>query len=297
MFLLLIVLLELYACIYWINFYTLIFVLLLYALWYFDGREYTGERRWDAFRRLRLWRWLSPVEYIISESSRKDLELTNAAVKRLYIMIPADTYISLIWGIGLHGGKLSPFAQRLHYVVPPIFMWIPLLRDVLLWSGAVTYSEKRPLDTIILELLQSNRSVCYCPSGFFNLGAKEEDPETGRLILPTPCPSEEMFSFARQEKLQWVPVVTHGERRRYLIVERFVAVQKFFYERIGYPFPLIFFLKIFNKTRPPLLSQQFGPIIECTEKFQSNEQLRALFVSTVETLTCRELGDDTLKLL
>lgn len=295
MYLLLIVLLELYACIYLINIYTLIFILLIYALWYFDGREYTGERRWDAFRTLRLWKWLSPMDYTFA--NHKDLCLTNAAVKRLYILIPGDTYIPLVWGIGLHGGELSPFAHRLHYVVPPIFMWIPLLRDVLLWSGAVTYSKKRPLDSVILELLQANRSVCYCPSDFSNVVQEVVDVETGRSIVQTPCPSDEMFSFARQEKLQLVPVVTHGERRRYAILEKLARIQEFFFQRIAYPFPLIFGLRICSKTRPPLLHQQFGPIIECTEKYQTNEQLRESFAASVHALTCVELGDDEFKLM
>ena len=299
MFLLLITLFQLYACIFWINFYSLVFIILVYGLWYFDGKEYTGERRWDAFRTLRIWKWLSPLDYTFT--NKLDLNLTNAAVKRLYVLIPGDTYISLIWGIGLHGGELSPFASRMHYIVPPIFMWIPLLRDVLLWSGAVTFhSKKRPLDSILLELLQSNRSVCYCPSDFSNVVEPKVDVEHGvpkdYYTIKTPCPSEDMFSFARQEQLQLVPIVTHGERKRYYVME-LPRVQEFFYRLIGYPFPLIFCLRIFNKTRPPLLHQQFGPIIECNAKYESNEQLRESFVNCVEALRCVELGDDEFKLM
>ena len=305
MYLLLILLLEVYICFRLLSFYLFGFILLIYGLWYFDGKEYTGERRWEAFRNLRLWKWISPVDYTFANHTELSLVNSNVKVKRLYVLIPGDTYISLIWGIGLHGGQLLPFSSRLHYVVPPIFMWIPLLRDVLMWTGAVTYhSKKRPLDTLILELLQANRSVCYCPSDFSNVveEAKETaDIEGGgedtRYVVTTPCPSEEMFSFARQEKLQLVPVVTHGERRRYAILEKLGRVQEFFYQRIGYPFPLCFALRIFGKKRPPKLHQQFGPILECNEKYQTNDQLRESFCASIHSLTCVELGDDEFKLM
>lgn len=314
MFLLLIVLLEAYLCFHFLNLYLFVFIALIYGLWYFDGKEYTGERRWEGFRNLRLWKWLSPIEYTFANHT--DLSLMNANVKRLYVLIPGDTYISLIWGIGLHGGHLLPFSSKLHYVVPPIFMWIPLLRDVLLWTGAVTYhSKKRPLDTVILELLQANRSVCYCPSDFSNVVVPMMDLEQGsggdggggsaavvgeeemRFTITTPCPSDEMFTFARQERLQLVPVVTHGERRRYYIWEGLGRVQEFFFQRMGYPFPICFALRVFSKRRPPRLHQQFGSIIECNEKYQTNEQLKESFCASIKSLTSVELGDDEFKLL
>jgi hypothetical protein len=183
----------------------------------------------------------------------------------------------------------------MHYVVPPIFLWIPLLRDVLLWTGAVTYSRSRSLDSVILDLLQSNRSVCYCPSYFANV-VKSTDVETGSSVIETPCPSDEMFSFARQEALQLVPIVTHGERRRYFIFQAFARLQALTFHYIGYPFPLCFALRIFSKTRPSLLHQQFGPIIECNAKYATNEQLKESFCSSVHALTCSEVGDDEFKL-
>lgn len=300
MYLLLFVGLLVYASVNWINTYALIFVLLVYIPWYFDNKEYNGERRWDWLRRLYLWRFISPIEYTFA--NLKDLSLMNHTIRRIYVMVPGDTIMSLIWGIGLHGGQL-PFAERLHYVVPPIFMWIPLLRDVLLWTGAITYHyKKRPLETVLLEMLHNNRSVCYCPSNFANMTSDdgEEDIETGSLTRTVPCLSEEMLQFALHEQIQLVPVVVHCERKRYYIFTHdflLKRIQRFFYWYIGYPFPLFFWLKMFSRTRPPLLHQQFGAIIECNQKYASTTLLKESFKDAVEALTCRELGDDSLKLM
>jgi hypothetical protein len=311
MYVLLFVSLLAYVGIYWINIYWLICLLLVYFPWYLDGKEFSGERRWDWFRRFPLWRYISPIQY--NFANIKNLNLLNAKTKRIYVMVPGDTLLALVWGIGLHGGRL-PFAERLHYVVPPLLMWIPLLRDVLLWTGAITYHpKKRPLNGILLEMLQSNRSVCYCPSNFANMTLTsdgeidEEEQEadlemgSGSITRVVPCLNEEMLKFALMEEIQLVPVVVHGERRRYYICTHdciLKRVQKFFYTHIGYPFPLFFWLRMFQWQKPPPLCQQFADIIECNEKFQNNTALlKETFEIAVMSLTQRELGDDLLKLL
>lgn len=311
MYLLLCLLLVAYTLVACVNMYLLVFFLLIYALSYWDGKEYTGERRWSAFRSLRLWQWLSPIEYApLTPHQERDLNLVSARVRRLYVMVPGDTIVSLVWGVGLHGGRLQPtVADKLHYIVPPAYLWIPILRDVLLWTGAITYhSTKRPLNGILLDMLNSNRSVCYCPSELANVvltpssssggrGGEDEEEGLGGGVIHSPCPDDEILSFALEETIQLVPVVVHGEQRRYHIF-RLAWVQSFFYRHIGYPFPLVFFPRICNKQRPPLLLLQVGHIIECNEKFgKSVETLRDHFVQAVAGLTATELGDDEMKLL
>ncbi len=175
--------------------------------------------------------------------------------------------------------------------------------------GAITYHPtKRPLETIISEMVHSNRSVCFCPSNFANMTLQQqessaaEDVETGSCTRTVPSMSDEMLKFALEEQIQLVPVVVHGERKRYyLFTHPFLLkrIQVFFYTWIGYPFPLFFWPKIFSHSgRPPLLHQQFGPIIECNQKFQGDiGLLKESFNSAVNALTSRELGDDVLKLL
>ena len=276
------------------HYYILILILLIYALSYWDGKEYNGERRWDWFRRCPLWKYISPVEYAFA--SPTDLEQLNPKVKRVYVMIPGETYVSLIWGIGLHGGRLSPFAERLHYVLPPIFFCIPLLRDILLWTGAVTYhSKRRPLDSIILELLQANRSVCYSPS-LTRDQQYEYDIEQHQTagVIETACPSDHLFTFARDECIQLVPIVTHGERRRYLIPTSFRRIQSFCELHIGYSFPMIFIRRRLKGAA--VLNVLFGPILKCDSQYMNNDQLRESFAAVIASLTSSELGDDILKL-
>lgn len=107
------------------------------------------------------------------------------------------------------------------------------------------------------------------------------------------CLSEELWDFALEQKIELVPVVMHGETRRYYIFY-LKRVQIFFYTWIGYPFPLLFFLKIFSQTKPPLLKQQFGAIIECTGKYDK-ATLKESFGDAISALADQKLGDDILK--
>jgi hypothetical protein len=316
MFVVLIVLLELYACVCLINFYLLSFVLLIYALSYWDGKEYTGERRWTWFRQLRAWRYLSPIEYTFT--SVKELSLVNHQTRRVYVMVPdgGGTLVSLVWGIGLHGGELAPaFADRLHYVVPPLFMWVPLLRDVLLWTGAVTFHpRKRPLDSVVLELLHCNRAVCV-PTSPPQGGDVGTDIETGpnsaaaagaATAATVICSvlSDDILSFARAERIQLVPIVTHGEHRRYAIATHWRLLSRLQqycrqFSLCGagmHPFPVVFSLRLCSRQRPPPLHQQFGPIIECTEKYATNEQLLESCEEGVHSFNCVDQCAPNLKM-
>ena len=95
------------------------FFALCYLLWYTDGKEHTGERRWNAFRRFSLWRRIAPIDRFIE--TRVQLHNGGRAVKRIYVLYPCDTVFAALWAVGLHGGELE-FADHLHFVVPPLLM-------------------------------------------------------------------------------------------------------------------------------------------------------------------------------
>lgn len=269
---------------------------LLYLLWYLDGKEHTGERRWSAFRNLALWR-LAPIKRVVPHRAQ-------LKGRQLFVMVPCDTVLAAVWGIGLHGGELE-FADHLHYVVPPPLMWVPLLRDVLLWSGAVTW-RKEGLESLLLELLNSGRSVCVCPSGFASMtrpefaqeaeaerGTREDACEKGATLTVAPL-APQLLDFARSESLELVPVVLQRERRRYWFPSSPLlrAVQRWTFLRTGFPFPAVFALRVWSQERPPKLHQQWGPVLFCSrERFATNEELWAAFAEAVESLTCPELGD------
>lgn len=176
---------ELLLIIKVIHVYILCAFAFFYVWSYLDGKEYTGERHWPLFRNLVVWKWLSPVEYVLP---------SDVKGKRLYFMIPCATPIPLIWGIGLHGGELK-FHYPIHYIVPPLYLWLPVVRDVLMWTGAVTYSRHNSiyaLNTVILDLLDRGRSVCYCPSNYFS--AAEDDMESQ---IQSRYPSTELLTLCR----------------------------------------------------------------------------------------------------
>ena len=81
------------------------FLALCYWLWYTDGKEHTGERRWNAFRRFRLWRHVAPVDRFIT--NRAALCNGGRVVKRIYVLYPCDTIFAALWSVGLHGGELA----------------------------------------------------------------------------------------------------------------------------------------------------------------------------------------------
>lgn len=249
-----------------------IFLVLVYALWYFDGKEYTGERRWEGFRKLRLWRWLSPVEYVFP--NKTDMRETRG--KRLFVFIPCSTPIALVWGVGLHGNQID-FNQPMHYILPPPFLWIPLVRDVLMWSGAITYSTFNPkhsLQYVLLDMLNAGRFVCYSPANFTDsLVTQESDVENGvaTTTIEAQYPSEDILAFAKDEHVQIIPVITQGEYERYRIIqspEWLRRLQLWMHQHLEYPFPLIYWTRIFNPVRPPPLLIQFGPIMQ-TANYES----------------------------
>lgn len=253
--------------------------MLLYALSYWDGKEYTGERHWPAFRRLSFWKRIAPRQYQLANP--KDLAAVNYRSMRLYILVPGRTLSSLFWGLGLHGGTLSPFGDRLHWVVPPLLLDVPLLRDVLMWAGAVTWHPKRlSLMDLLLQLLRSDRSVCFCPCLF--------PPESTEPILL----DEELFRFALEHQIELVPVVVHNESQRYRLWH-IPRVQEWSRTRCrGYPWPQWALLQ----DRSAQLVLVFGPILHCTQRYASPSKLAEAFSAGLRALSCPDVGEETFEI-
>jgi hypothetical protein len=289
MYLFLIVWLELYLLLS-IPWLISLFLVAFYMLWYLDGKEYNGERRWEAFRRLGIWRWITPVDILFAD--RNDLQTTSG--KRLFVFIPCSTPSSLIWAVGLHGGDIQ-FKNTIHYIVPPVFMWIPIVRDVLLWTGAITYSnynENHSKYTIIFEMLSQGRSVAYTPSNFADK-IVSSDLESS---IEARYPSEEILKKIIEENVQVIPVVVQGEFDRYRIIQHHYVknVQAFFYKHIDYIFPLCYWYKWYSHTRPPLINVQFGSIMS-SHVYTTPQQLKEALKEKVARLIQPSFGDKDIK--
>jgi len=267
--------------------YVTLLCALVYALWYFDGKEYTGERRWEAFRRLRVWRWLSPVEYHAAPGLRE-----TTASKRLFVVVPCVTPAALMWTFGFHGGELE-FRHVTHYVVPPPFMWVPLVRDVLMWSGAITYSLRdgsaHSLHAVLLDMLGQGRAVAYTPAQFLhNAHADLEQSIDARY------PTADLLDVARQEQFQIVPVTVQNERVRYAVWRAPASVQRWTHARSNYPFPLVYGLRVCGAQAPPPLTVQFGPVMNASI-YQDTPALMRVLRQHVDSAAIPELGDKDMK--
>lgn len=279
-------------------FYAIFFLSLLYILWYFDGKEYTGERRWEGFRSSRLWQYISPARFTISSTTA----MINAH-RRLFVAIPCTTPLPL-WWMSVHGGML-PSTLNLCYMLPPVFFSIPWLRDVIMWSGGVTYKgtpwkqmlrqnltaeQKKHQDrtrrnTSILELLNSNRSVCYTPSGFSNI-LNEFDNTDLESGVTTTGPDDELFDFAMNNGVQIIPVVVSGEKKRYRIIagSRWLRwIHSKTITLLGYPIPLLFWTRIFSNEPPPHLEIQIGPVIH-SDRYKDLNLLKQTFRENVNRI-------------
>ncbi len=272
----------------YVNVYMTIFVMLFYYMWWSDGREYTGEGRWEAFRTLRIWKWLSPVTLAFPYKT----DLTATMGRRLFVFIPCSTPSPLIWAIGLHGGLID-FKHTIHYIVPAPYLWIPVMREVLLWTGAVTYSAFNPRysqQEVILGLLNHGRSVCFSPSNFTNNLVDLEN------AIETRYPSDEVLSFAMAEKIQIFPVVVQGEHDRYRVPQNGVlkAVQAWMYEKIHYAFPMVYWYRLYNGTKPTAITVQFGMLMT-PELYDTPIHLRNAMKEYVDKTVSTTLKDKQIK--
>ena len=281
MYLLIVALLELIIFIRYVPFYATIIIGFFYLLWYFDGKEYTGERRWDAFRKLRIWKWLSPVDHVFPLKT----DMSQTTGKKLLIFPNAQTPSALIWGVGLHGGGTQFGSRAVHYVVPPIFMWVPIVRDVLMWSGAITYSLHNPARSrlsVITRLLEDGRIVAYVPSNFYSILSPafpgNVDIELGSTSEYT-FPNDAMLEYIVKEKVQVVPVFVQREEERYTIRmngPKLQWVHSFTYMYLDYPFPMCYWYKLYHPTRPLPIVVSFGPIMSGEVYTDVDSLLRAL---------------------
>lgn len=271
-----------------VHVYVIVFLFVVYYLWWSDGKEYNGEARWERFRSLRLWKWITPVQLSFPHNT----DLTATTGRRIFVFIPCSTPSPLIWAIGLHGGQIN-FKHVIHYMVPAPYLWIPILREVLLWTGAVTYSafnaEKSQI-AIMLDLLNHGRSVCYSPSNFTN---DLVDLETA---IQTRYPSDELLNFAIAEKIQLVPVVIQGEHDRYHISQNNTlrSIQLWMYNKIHYAFPMVYWYKLFNAKKPPPISVQFGGVMT-SNLYSSASDLRNALREMVDSCIIPILKDKQIK--
>lgn len=231
---------------------------LVYASYYIDGHEKTGFRTWEGMRR---WSYGLGVKYRWGD--RKQFEYPADTDKNpsckdkqyLFVVVGNVTNMGMIGGFGVHGKTF----YNTCYLLPDVLFFIFLVRDVLMWTGAV--SDK----TDILSLLKRGWSVCYAPAGMEL--RPSIDLETGKQV-----PDISIFEFAMRNKISVVPVRIADEDKRFFIINGPQRVQEWFKSKIGWPFPFF----IFPRWKGQKIAVEVGVPMDPTIQ-KSAEEFKRLF--------------------
>ena len=227
MWLVLIVLLEcalLWLFVKWtVSFYGAVFCFFVYALFYMDKSERTGRRSFDRLRELWLWAWLSGTKH----SFYNEVSFENEKRGCLILVAPCLTPLAMIWGFGFHGNRVMAKKEIL-WACPRALFRIPLLRDVLLWSGAVSDNL-----TDVIALVNRNYTVAMSPSGLRD--AADSDGTSFYGI------SREIASFCVHNMVNVHPAWIDGQYGRYAFSggEQVRSLQRKSLRAFGYPFPML----------------------------------------------------------
>jgi hypothetical protein len=257
---------------------SLIFVgMMCYVLSYVDPATTRGNRNWEWFRRLKMWRflwsWWFPISY------HWQYHRFQMNTKYVFIVHPNPYNLGMLMGLGLHGDQETMTSLNLLWMAPRILLKIPGLRDLLLWSGAVDHDQGN-----LVDLMNRGHSVALCPNGMKDALMIEEDS-----ICITKA-RREIFSFACEMGAELVPVLIYGEAELYdckswgpLDYFRVISLNK-----IGVPWPTIAtgHMKTFLPKRREL-HVYIGSPTEALGK--QPDAVMDEFYRSLETLNCTDL--------
>lgn len=266
----------LYARFYF--FLTSIFFFLYFILKYYDGDENTGNRAWKALRRFTLFG--KTVQYYMG--NRETFSADQKHKRLLFVVVGNVSNMGLIHGFGLHGGIFQHV--DLVYMLPKLLFKIPLLRDFLMWTGAVAHDENN-----LLSLMEKGKSVVYCPAGMEDLLSYTNPRSDDQLAMK--IPTVDVFEFAIKHRVQLIPVLIAKEIERYAFLRGHWVnhIQRYCYNRWEWPFPFLFAPRIFGSKPPPKLDVQVGFPMDSTVQ-ESAEAFSKLFMGQFSGLV--ETGGD-----
>lgn len=256
---------------------SIIVFLLYFLLKYYDGDEQTGARAWPLLRN-KCTLFGKSVQYYFGNI--QSFEADQPHERMLFVVVGNLSNMGLIHAFGLHGGIFQHV--DLVYMLPRVLFRVPVLRDFLLWTGAVSHDESN-----LLRLLRKGKSVAYCPSSMQDLLTHTNPRADDQLVIH--APTKDVFEFAMKHKVQVIPVLIAGETKRYAFYRGghwMNRVQQWCYERWGWPFPLLFFPRIFGNRPPPKLDVQVGYPMDASiqENAESFAKLfKGQFAGLVET--------------
>lgn len=242
------------------RYYLYLLLLLLYLVfWYYSGAEETGNDSKPLFRSWCLWKRFTAVQYIWA--NKEELNIKNRTY--LFIVLPNATNMALISGFGFYGPNVFPRDFEVSYILPALLFKIPVVREVLLWSGACCAPNNKDVEGTILRLLRKGKSVAYCPTGMKDYFSNENNNNNDDFEL-----DPAIFQFAFSNKIYIVPVLVDKELERYSVSrsdQTYVRkLQKIAFNRWGIPIPLLIVPKIFGQGPPPKMVLSIGTTCDPT---------------------------------
>lgn len=205
-------LLWIYFLTFEVYFLLSLILVLFYVSWYTDGNESTGFRQWSW---LRQWSFGIKTEHIFGANISKDAQY-------LFVAVGNESHMGMIGGFGLHKNELS----NLCYMMPAPLFRVPVLRDFLLWTGAVSDQ------TDLIVLLKRGWNVAMAPGWMQN----------------TTFPDVSIFEFAMRHGVHVVPVEIAGDSECFRVLGGLERIQQWSMERTGWPFPFLCFPRCSGRT-------------------------------------------------
>lgn len=270
-----------YLGVFWASSLLLTYTIFVYLM---KPTHLNGYDELNVLRKLSLWRFLSPVKVsLVNPGCFDNLRPDD---RYIFVVIPNITNTSLIWAFGLHG---NVWAKDLNvtFLLPAILFNIPGLREILCWIGGV--SDRHAIDATVVQMTQLGRNVAFAPNGMSDALYADDDTcyNAGR-------PPTQIFKSAVERGYHIVPVICTGENdKRFIFItnERIKAIQTWFLNKIGYPFPLIFFPDLRNQFSDRRIQVQMGlPINARGERYKhlapeaAAEEIQRDFIKSIQSL-------------
>lgn len=190
----------------------LVFFLYFVMKYWASDDEFTGNRTWS------LMRGLGPNVAGAHWGNR--MAVHSNKNPQLFVVLGNHTNWTLMDVFGFRARHLFPSNHGdLCYLLPAILFRVPIVRDVLLWSGAVSDQVDK------LTLFRRGKTVAFSPGGMS--GTMQVDAT--------------LLAYCMEHNIHVVPVLISGESKCYYMVRGpwVERAQQWCAPRIGWPFPMI----------------------------------------------------------
>jgi hypothetical protein len=206
-----------------------IFFGLLYVPYYYDGSEYNGKRSWTWFRKnLRLWK-LIHAYFGLKFDYKDEKKLADMMNKGpvMFNMHPHGVWtMSGPYGAGTHAGLVN---FEIFMGVTRIVFWIPIYRDLVLWTGGIDAS-----GSTLEAMIKNGKSVGLAPGGVQEIILSNVDK------LDLYFEHEGFLKLALENGTPLIPTFCRGENRIFITSDAFRSFRIWCCHVIGYPFPTFF---------------------------------------------------------